>query len=66
MAYRVNGVECDTPEEVLKLLEKSRSTKVELSAGINRASAQGLHSPGCVQTGTDFSNCWCGGGSSHQ
>lgn len=28
MAYRVNGVECDTPEEVLKLLEASRSAKV--------------------------------------
>lgn len=28
MAYRVNGVECDTPEEVLKLLEASRNAKV--------------------------------------
>jgi hypothetical protein len=28
MAYRVNGVECDTPEEVLKFLEASRSAKV--------------------------------------
>jgi len=48
MAYRVNGVECDTPEEVLKLLEVSRSAKVSAevrvvhAVDIDRRSAAGI------------------------
>ena len=43
MAYRVNGVECDTPEEVLKLLEASRSASVQIRTEHAERSAAGSY-----------------------